>query len=305
MRYWLQLPQGGWVASRQNVRLYALLAEELGLHGVWVGDHIVIPIGYESQYPYGDVHPVPPDRPFLEAYTTLAYVAGMTSRIRLAVTVAIAPYRHPLLHAKTVATLDHLSDGRLEVAIGSGWLKEEFDALGADFAARGRTTDEYLDAMIQLWSGEPVTYQGETVSFAAVQCLPRPAQTPHPPLWIGGSGVRAFARMERLGAGWLGPDLPVDEFMRKLDDIKARCAAAHRPAPPVSAKLWIEASADRADDALSISSESPTNFALLDRLSEAGTTDIRLDLSRLPSAERPGHIHALVRALRKAGLLDG
>jgi alkanesulfonate monooxygenase SsuD/methylene tetrahydromethanopterin reductase-like flavin-dependent oxidoreductase (luciferase family) len=141
MRLWMQLPQGGWVASRENVRVYAMLAEELGFHGLWVGDHIVIPPGYESRYPYAATHPVPADRPFLEAYTTLAYVAGVTQRVRIAVTAAVTPYRHPLLHAKVAATLDHLSGGRLEIALGVGWLREEFDALGADFAHRGAVTD--------------------------------------------------------------------------------------------------------------------------------------------------------------------
>jgi hypothetical protein len=206
-----------------------------------------------------------------------------------------------LLHAKTIATLDHLSDGRLEVALGSGWLKEEFDALGADFTRRGTATDESIEAMQRLWTGEPVAFHGETVAFEAVQCLPRPAQLPHPPLWIGGSGPRAFKRMERFGAGWLGPDLPVDEFLRKLDVLKAK-----RTTPPaVSAKLWVEPPGERVDGALSISPEPPTNFALLAALHQAGTTDIRLDLSRVPSAERPQQIHSLARALRKARELDG
>lgn len=302
MRYWLQLPQGGWVASRENVRLYALLAEELGLHGVWLGDHIVIPVGYTSQYPYGDQHPVPPDRPFLEAYTTLAFVAGLTQRLRLAVTVSIAPYRHPLLHAKTIATLDHLSGGRLEVAVGTGWLREEFEALGADFPRRGRVTDEYLDAMTQLWSGEPTAYQGETVEFGTVQCLPRPAQLPHPPLWIGGSGQRAFARMRRWDAGWLGPDLPVPDFFDKLDAFHADTPKGERRRS-VSAKLWVEPAQQLTDEALSIGVDTLASLELLDRLAEAGTSDIRLDLSRIPSSQRPQQILSLARHLRKEGQL--
>jgi hypothetical protein len=107
--------------------------------------------------------------------------------------------------------------------------------------------------------------------------------------------------MERFDAGWLGPDLPVSEFLRKLDVLKASRASA----PAVSAKLWVEPASARADGALSISPEPPTNFALLEALNQAGTTDIRLDLSRLPSAERPQQIHALARALRKARVLGG
>lgn len=304
MRFWLQLPQAGWVATRENVRLYATLAEELGLHGVWLGDHIVIPFDYTSQYPYGELHPVPPDRPFLEAYTTLAFVAGLTQRVRLAVTVAIAPYRHPLLHAKVAATLDVLSNGRLEVAVGSGWLREEFEALGADYPRRQRVTDEYLEAMCNLWTGEPCAYDGETVSFAKVQCLPRPAQLPHPPLWIGGAGSKAFDRMERFNAGWLGPDIALSALLEKMAAFRARCDGNVRPLPSISAKTWIEPPSQREDDSFSIGHTDPTNFAVLSQVEDAGATDIRIDLSRLPSGDRPQHILALTRSLRKAGLLD-
>ncbi|WP_051581388.1 LLM class F420-dependent oxidoreductase [Pseudonocardia acaciae] len=300
MRFWNQLPQGGWVASRENVRVYAMLTEELGLHGLWVGDHIVIPPGYESQYPYAATHPVPADRPFLEAYTTLAYVAGATQRVRIAVTAAVTPYRHPLLHAKVAATLDHLSGGRLEIALGVGWLREEFDALGAQFKHRGAVTDETIESMLALWTGEPVSYAGKHVSFDTVQCLPQPVQRPGPPLWIGGSGPRAIRRMKRFGAGWLGPDMPVSTFLEQVEQ-----ARADGDELPVSAKVWLLDDVDPDGDELAISvvGGSP-DLAVLKRLAAAGITDIRLDLSRLPSHERPKHIHAFARASRKEGLLS-
>lgn len=304
MRYWLQLPQGGWVANRDNVRLYALLAEEIGFQGLWLGDHIVIPVDYTSQYPYAAQHPVPSDRPFLEAYTTLSYIAGMTERVRLAVTVAIAPYRHPLLHAKIVATLDHLSNGRLEVGVGTGWLEEEFLALGADYSRRGKVTNEYLDAMCKLWSGQPVAFNGETVKFKSVQCLPMPTQQPHPPLWIGGAGPRAIARIVRFNAGWLGPDLPLSQFLAHSQRLTQECAVRGRGPSRISAKLWVERPQDRSPDSLSFGSVAPTNFELLRQLESAGTTDVRIDLSRLPSGDRPQHILALARALRKEGHLQ-
>ncbi len=301
MRFWLQLPQGGWSAKRENIRLYALLAEELAFDGVWLGDHIVIPVDYASQYPYGALHPVPPDRPFLEAYTVLSYLAGLTERIRLAVTVVVAPYRHPLLHAKIGATLDHLSDGRLEIGLGTGWLREEFDALGIDFTQRHALTDEHLDVLKLLWTGEPVAYAGTVCSFDRVQCLPRPTQRPHPPLWIGGSGPKAFERMVRTGAGWLGPDLPVDDFLGKLDAFVATATAAGNPQPRVSAKLWVESHEDRQPNVLSMGPASPTNFELLDALEAGGTTDIRIDLARLATRERPRFVIDLARALRAEG----
>lgn len=299
-RFWMQLPQGGWVASRENVRVYAMLTEELGLHGLWVGDHIVIPPGYESQYPYAASHPVPADRPFLDSYTTLAYVAGCTQRVRIAVTAAVAPYRHPLLHAKMAATLDHLSGGRLEIAFGVGWLREEFEALGADFAHRGAVTDETIEAMCALWSGEPTSYQGEHIKFDTVQCLPRPTQLPRLPLWIGGGGPRLARRMRRFGAGWLGPDLPLPDFLDTAAALRDQVGDA-----PVSAKVWLLDSVTEDSDELAISVLGSPRLDVLRKLGAAGVGDIRLDLSRLPSADRPRHIHAFARAIRKEGLLDG
>lgn len=301
LKYWLQLPQGGWSASRENLRVYALLAEELGFHGVWLGDHVVIPEEYTSQYPYGDRHPVQPDRPFLEAYTTLSYIAGMTKRIRMNVTVCIVPYRHPLIHAKVAATLDYLSGGRLEIGIGTGWLREEFAALGADYENRQEVTDEYVEAMTALWSGEPVDFSGKYVSFAAVRCLPTPEQSPYPPLWVGGSSRDAFLRMERFHAGWLGPDLPVTRFLAKLKTMAEAFEAASAPFPGASAKVWVVPPDGVGDDALSISCLPAVNLELFDTLADAGTTDIRVDLSRLPTAERIHHTTAFVREMRRSG----
>ena len=303
MRFWLQLPQGGWVASRQNVRLYAVLAEELGFTGVWTGDHFVIPDGYDSQYPYGGRHPVAPDRPFLEAYTELAYVAGMTDRIRLAVTLAVTPLRHPVAHAKTVATLDHLSGGRLELGLGSGWLREEFETLQVPFRGRQAITDEYIEAMRLLWTGDSVSFAGKMVSFTDLHCLPRPAQRPHPPLWIGGSGQRAFERIAHFGAGWLAPDLPLAGYLDKLADAGAG-AGDGGGLSRVFGKVWVTPRADGADDSLSIGVETSADLDVLRRMATAGTTDIRLDLSRHPSRQRPQLIHALAQVLRSEGWLD-
>lgn len=294
-RLWAQLPQAGGVASASNVRLYAAAAEELGFTGVWVGDHIVIPEGYTSQYPYGARHPVAADRPFLEAYTTLAYVAGRTERLRLAVTVAIAGYRHPVTQAKIVATLDELSGGRIEVALGSGWLREEFEALGADFATRHPVTDESIEVMRRLWSGEPVTYHSERLSLDRVRCLPVPVQRPHPPLWLGGSSTRAFDRIVNSGAGWLGPDLPSDEFTAMARKLRDRTAG--RGTVPVSAKLWVTEGSEIPAGTLALSTRNPRSLDLVDALTSVGVTDIRLDLSRLPARDRIGALTRLSRQL--------
>lgn len=302
MRFWLQLPQGGWIASREHIHLYAELGEELGFDGAWLADHIVIPIGYEAKYPYGELHPVPPDRPFLEAYTTLAYVAGRTERLRLAVAVAIGPYRHPVFHAKVVATLDYLSNGRLELGVGTGWLREEFDVLGADYKSRQNVTDEYLESMRLLWTGEPTRVPGRIVDSHMVQCLPQPVQRPHPPIWVGGSSEAAFKRMEHFSAGWLAPDLDIDRFFQLL--VRRRDyfeTLGNRSLPRVSAKLWVATETVDDPQSLTLSVAAGRGAALLERLHGSGVTDIRLDFSRIAVDERIGAVYKLARVLRKAG----
>lgn len=300
MRWWVQLPQAGGVAGRKNVRLYAALAEELGFTGGWVGDHIVIPEDYTSQYPYGAAHPVAADRPFLEAYTTLSYVAGRTERLRLAVTVAIAPYRHPLTHAKIIATLDELSGGRVEVGLGAGWLREEFVALGADYAARNTLTDQALEVMRRLWTGEPVTSHDQGLDLEGVRCLPRPVQYPHPPLWLGGSSPRALERIVNTGAGWLGPDLPLDDFVATIHKL-LHATASGVATPPVSAKLWLIEDNSPPSNSLTVSTANRRSLDLVDYLDAVGVTDIRLDLSQLPPRDRPGALTRLSRQLDERG----
>lgn len=305
MRFWLQLPQGGWTASREHIRLYAETGEELGFDGAWLADHIVIPVGYKAKYPYGDLHPVPPDRPFLEAYTTLAYVAGRTERLRLAVAVAIGPYRHPVFHAKVVATLDYLSNGRLEVGVGTGWLREEFDVLGADYDRRQEVTDECLESMCSLWTGEATSVPGRTVASHTVQCLPRPVQDPHPPLWVGGSSEAAFKRMEHFGAGWLAPDLDAERFLDLM--VRRRGyyeTVSNAKLPGVSAKLWVATETVGDPQSLTVSVAAGGGSALVERLQAAGVTDIRLDLSRVSIDERLGAVYKLARLLRKEGYLS-
>jgi probable F420-dependent oxidoreductase len=302
LRFWVQLPQAGAVAIPRNVRAYALLAEELGFDGVWLGDHIVLPDEYGSRYPYGAAHPVAADRPFLEALTTLAFVAGATRRVRLAVAVLVAPYRPPLLQAKQIATLDDLSEGRLEVGFGAGWLAEEFAALGVDYAQRGSITDEAIGLMQSLWTGESVSHDGRHFSLHGIRCLPRPAQRPGPPLWIGGNSASALRRVLRTGAGWLAPAQTAQELaglierLRALGDGSPPRAAASVVVTLAGAPLPTNGGPQRPALELGGSCD------VLVELQEAGITDVRLELTTLPARERPGAIARLGRMLEEDGL---
>lgn len=147
-----------------------------------------------------------------DAGSTLAFVAGATRRIRLLTHVLVTPYRHPLLVAKQFGTLDHLSGGRVILGVGSGHLKPEFRTLGADYEHRGRVTDEYLQAIIAAWTQEVAAFEGETIRFRDAMVAPRPAQTPHPPIWVGGNSAPAVRRAARFGDGWVPWELTPGEF---------------------------------------------------------------------------------------------
>ncbi len=299
LRFWVQLPQAGGVASTRNVRAYAMLAEELAFDGVWLGDHVVLPDDYRSRYPYGAAHPVAPDRPFLEALTTLAFVAGATHRLRLATAVLVAPYRHPLLQAKQIATLDSLSNGRLEVGLGVGWLAEEFAALGVEFEDRGSITDETVSLMRLLWTGEPVFHEGRHFAVRGVRCLPRPAQTPGPPLWIGGNSAPALSRVARIGAGWLAPAQTAPELaalLGRLRELGRGCS------PRAAASITVTLGGDSGSGASRPSVALGGSCDVLKELEGVGITDIRLELTTLPARERLGAVAKLARMLEDTGL---
>ena len=195
----------GDCATRQGYTAVAEAAERLGFGFVSVNDHIVIPGDIASRYPYSEEGQWPGRTAgeCLDQLAALAFLAGRTERVRLLTSVMVVPHRHPVLAAKMLATVDVLSGGRLIVGCGAGWLKEEFEAVGAPpFAERGRVTDEYLDAFKALWTQEAPQLHGTHVAFGNLMFAPKPVQKPHPPLWIGGESPAALRRAVRVGDGW-------------------------------------------------------------------------------------------------------
>ncbi len=178
-------------------------AEQLGFESVWGGEHVVIPSAIDSPYPYSDdgKAPVVPDTPIPDPLIWLAFAAAAASTLRLGTCILIVPQRNPLVLAKEIATLDRLSNGRVELGIGVGWLREEFDALGVPWDRRGARNDEYVAAMRALWSGTEVEFHGEFVDFAPVTCSPRPVQT-SVPILVGGDTPAALRRAARIADGY-------------------------------------------------------------------------------------------------------
>jgi probable F420-dependent oxidoreductase len=189
------------VGGREILRA-AQSAEAAGFDWVSCSDHPMIPVSRAAA-----MGPT-----WYDAGSTLAFVAGATSRIRLLSHVLVLPYRHPLLVAKQYGTLDHLSGGRVILGVGSGHLKAEFRTLGADFERRGRVSDEYLRAIAAAWEQEVAAFQGETIAFRDVMVSPPVTQRPRPPFWVGGNSRAALRRAAQLGEGWVPWQLGPEEF---------------------------------------------------------------------------------------------
>ncbi|MCH9804244.1 LLM class F420-dependent oxidoreductase [bacterium] len=200
-----------------------------GFTAVWVPEHVLFFPDYASSYPYSDNGKVPgnPDG-VLDPFTVLTFIAAHTSTLRLGTGICLVPQRQPVYTAKMVADLDYLSQGRVDFGIGIGWLEEEFDALGLDFSARAARCNEYIAAMKALWGADPVTFSGETVSITNAQSNPKPVQSPHPPIFVGGESTPALRRVAAFADGWYGYGVAPEAIADHLSRLDEHLAAAGR-----------------------------------------------------------------------------
>jgi len=204
MQFGVFLPISGRAAGPETLMEAAQSAEALGFDAIWSADRVVTPWQIATPYPYSENHEfiVPPDRPFLDSLTCLAFLAGCTSRITLGVSVLVLPYRHPLYWARVAVSIERLSKGRLVMGVGVGWMEEEFAAQGLSFRERGRMTDEQLQIVNQLWTEEHVSFTGQFYQFQDIAFFPKPLQQPRIPIWVGGEGRAAQRRAARYGDAW-------------------------------------------------------------------------------------------------------
>ena len=199
----------------------ARAAEDAGFESIWIGDHIALP-------------PDAPDDaydPRLEAVVTLAHLAAVTRRVRLALGVIVLPQRQPVLLAKQLTSLDVLCEGRLIVGLGVGYLEAELRALGATLAGRGARTDEHIAAMRVLWDEPVPEFEGRFVSFSNVIQRPRPVQRPHPPIVIGGESPAAYRRAQEAD-GWYGWERTPDEVAAAREELGTELEITVTPSPP-------------------------------------------------------------------------
>ncbi len=214
MKYAIAIRNMGPQSTRQTLRACARTAEELGFDALFVSDHLCIPPD-DTEGSGGR---------YLDVLATLAYLAGATERIRLGVSVLVLPYRPAVLTAKQVATIQELSGERMILGVGVGWMKREFEALGVDKRMRGRISNETLRVVRHLFSTEAQAYRGALVNFPPFVFEPRPAC---PPIWIGGNGDPAIARVLEFGDGW-HPMLPAEKLKPAVAALKAKLEARGR-----------------------------------------------------------------------------
>jgi probable F420-dependent oxidoreductase len=230
MEYGIALPGAGPLATPGALTAAATLAESLGFTSVWVTDHIAIPERSASAYPYREdgKPPWPPTIPYLDAFTALTWAGAVTRTVRLGTSVLVLPLRPPLIVAKAVATLDHLTDGRLLLGVGAGWLKEEFDLLGQSFENRGRRMKEAIRVLKACWGADPVHFEGEYYRLPPFGMDPKPRQGAQLPVLGGGESDAALRRVAEVCDGWHPLNLSPEQIGERLGRLREFVARAGR-----------------------------------------------------------------------------
>jgi probable F420-dependent oxidoreductase len=236
------------------------LVEESGIHSVWVPEHVLFFPEYSSRYPYTQDGKLEGDpTSLLEPLTALTWMAANTSTLRLGTGILLVPQRNPVYTAKQVASLDYLSNGRVDFGIGIGWLKEEFAALGVPWEDRAGRTRECVELMVNLWCEDISSYQGQYFQLQPAYQNPKPVQKPHPPLFFGGESMPALRRVATQGQGWYGFNMSPDALQqhmanlheelekvgRSREDILVYVSPAYEHMTPESLKAFAEQNVDQ------------------------------------------------------------
>jgi probable F420-dependent oxidoreductase len=235
MKLSIAAPQAGPMATPETVADVARLAEELGLHGLWVHDRVLFPVVPRERYPASPDGRLPAQsRRVMDPLAVLTFAAAVTTRLRLGTAVLVTPWYTPVLLARSLATLDVLSDGRLDVGLGVGWSSDENEATGARTDRLGCRTDEFVAVLRTVWTDDVVAYDGEFVQIPASEIALKPRQRPHPPLLFGAYSPNARRRIARVGDGWLPAGLPLETMsaiwsdIRRMTEDEGRDPAAQR-----------------------------------------------------------------------------
>jgi probable F420-dependent oxidoreductase len=283
MRYGVAIPHANRFATPDALRAMARAVEGLGFDSLWVSDHVIVPEG-SSYIPEHMAEPL----------AALAYLAGETSHVTIGVSVLIVPYRDPVFTAKFLSTVDVLSNGRLVVGVGAGWMQEEFTALSVPFEQRGPRTDEYLKVFRNLWETETSSFEGEYKQYAKMRMFPKAAAERRGtiPLWVGGNGEPSIRRAAQLGDGWHPINLGPKEFSRLVVRYREQCEKFGRQPGPICLR-HMPGGRTRPDGSPWPLSGSPESQATdIRAYAAAGLDELMLSLS-------PKSVPDLVESLRK------
>jgi probable F420-dependent oxidoreductase len=311
MRFGFNLPNSGALAAPEIMARIAREGEALGYDYLTVTDHVVLPDMAEPGYPYSESGAFysSDSAHRHEMLTLAAWLAAITSRLRIVLAVLVVPHRPAVLAAKMLATVDVLSGGRLIVGIGAGWLKAEFDAVvTTPFAERGAVTDEYVAAFRTLWTERMPRIAGRYVNYERLLLEPKPVQQPHPPIWVGGESPPALRRAARLGDAWypIGTNNahPLDSLARYkggVERLRRATETAGRPRDAVAltyrVKRYGAALPDRASDGERrlFSGSDAALIGDIHALADLGVSAIDFDFER-PDADA---VIAEIRAFRE------
>lgn len=230
MKFGLRLPGAGPFAGPDAITAFAQRAEELGFHSLWMTDHIALPVEVATRYPYREDGKFfwAPETPYLDTILVLTWASAATERIEIGTSVLIASWHHPVNTAKAFATLDVLNGGRTVVGIGTGWMREQFEILGAPFETRGARTTEYIKLLKHLWTEDLIDFHGEFFDFSGFKFYPKPVRKPSIPIWSGGKSTGVLKRVAAAADGWHPLYITPDELERKLKELEGYLAEEGR-----------------------------------------------------------------------------
>lgn len=247
----IRVPNSGPLASPASIVRVAKESESLGFHSVWVHDHVTwtaeihrthISSGSEEALTANE------DPDFYEAVTTLSYLAAVVHSVRIGIACLVIPCRNPLYAAKQIASLDVLSGGRLELGVGIGSpatiKSREYEVLGANRSLRGKICDDYIKAMKAVWTSSPSSYEGRFITFRDAEIFPKPRQTPHPPIWVGGWTEAAMKRSAMFGDSWLPAWLTPADIATRHQKVKEMANQLGRDGDAVHLGIEVYASID-------------------------------------------------------------
>jgi len=228
-------------AQGDYVTKVTLAVEQCGLDSVWVADRTFFPVDIMDRHPemFSPHHSKPDSQNLLESVTTLSYVAALTKKVRIGFSVLCLPFRHPLLNSKMINTIDVLSNGRVNLGVGTGWMPEEFEAMRVDYSSRGKFTDEHLDVYKAVCANTAPEFKGEFTSISGKTFFPSPVQKPHPPIWVGGISNAALKRTVKYGDYWNGFKVTPNDVIERLGKLRDICSHTGRDPLTVKAATTI------------------------------------------------------------------